>query len=167
MKKAIYFSKFLMIFPLSFLLTNCSNDDDDQVQLEIWEIEVNQLKVATEKYMDFNEAVDEGRIDVSGYVPNMGHHYLRPSLADGVFDLLNPEFILYLPDENGIMQMVAIEYGIVPENTENPGNPPEGFTGDDDVWSYNEMIGEWQLHVWTVLENPDGIFEPHNMAIGD
>ena len=57
--------------------------------------------------------------------------------------------------------------GCLPEDPNNPGNPPEGFTGDNDEWHFNEMLGQWQLHVWTVLENPDGIFAPHNSAIGD
>ena len=149
------------------LMFNCSDDDDNDVQLEQWELELEQAKMATTAYMDINVATTEGRIDVSGYVPNMGHHYLNPALADGTFELTKPEFILYAPDENGDMQMVAIEYGIVPDDPENPGNPPEGFTGDVDVWHYNEMIEMWTLHVWTVLENPDGLFAGFNPALGD
>ena len=148
------------------LIVSCS-DDNDEVQLEQWEIEIEQVKTVTSNYADINVAMDEGRIDVSGYVPNMGHHYLSPQLADGTFDLLQPEFILYAPDENGIMHMIAIEYGIVPDDPDNPGNPPEGFTGDEDVWYYNEHISMWTLHVWTILDNPDGIFASHNMAMGD
>ena len=148
------------------LLVSCTNDDDE-IKLELWEMEIEQVKAATINYVDINVAMNEGRIDVSGYVPNMGHHYLRPQLADGNFELLQPEFILYAPDENNIMQMVAIEYGIVPDDPNNPGNPPEGFTGSEDVWHFNEMIGMWTLHVWTILDNPEGIFAAHNMAMGD
>lgn len=158
--------QFLLITSL-LCLVNCSNDDDNNQQPETWEIEVQQAMSATNQYLNFEVAENEGRIDVSGYIPNMGHHYMNPALVDGIFDIENPEFILYLPDENNVMQMVAIEYGIVPEDPENPGNPPEGFTGDADVWHYNEQVGQWQLHVWTVLENPDGIFAAHNSAIGD
>lgn len=147
---------------------SCSNDDDtDAPQSEAWEAEVDQLKVMTSQYIDFEVANGEGRIDVSGYVPNMGHHYLNPSLADGIFELEKPEIILYVPDENNNMQMVAVEYSIIPDDPDNPGNPPEGFTGAQDVWHFNEMVGQWQLHVWTVLENPDGLFAPFNPAIGD
>ena len=149
------------------LTTSCSNDDDSAPQLTQWEKEVEQLKLATSDYLNFDVAESEGRIDVSGYVPNMGHHYLNPGLADGTFEVTKPEFILYVPDNNGMMQMVGVEYGIVPEDPENPGSPPEGFTGDEDIWHFNEMVGQWQLHVWTVLENPDGIFAAHNPAIGD
>lgn len=111
--------------------------------------------------------LSEGRIDVSGYVPNMGHHYLNPGLADSIFELEKPEIILYVPNTDGTMRMVVVEYAIIPEDPENPGTPPEGFTGDQDEWYFNENIGQWQLHVWTILENPDGIFAPFNPEIGD
>ena len=159
---------FFLTFTLGALSFSCSDDDDsNEPELEAWEIELEQVRAATIQYADFQVALDEGRIDVSGYVPNMGHHYLNPALIDGNFDLLNPEFILYIPDENGVMQMVAIEYGVLPDDPENAGNPPEGFTGNQDNWHFNEMIGEWQLHVWIALDNPDGIFAPLNLAIGD
>ena len=152
---------------LTLFLVCCSDDDNtNEPALEAWEVEVNQLRAITSQYMDFEVATDEGRIDVSGYVPNMGHHYLNPALADGTFELEKPEIILYVPDGNN-MQMVAVEYSIIPDDPNNPGNPPEGFTGDQDVWHYNEMVGQWQLHVWTILENPDGIFAAFNPAIGD
>ncbi|NAS11136.1 hypothetical protein GTQ38_03935 [Flavobacteriaceae bacterium R33] len=153
---------------LTVLIFGCESDDSDNNPVaEAWELEVEQLKSETLQFMDFSVAENEGRIDVSGYVPNMGHHYLNPALVDGTFELDKPEIILYVPDQNGGMQMVAVEYAIIPENPDNPGNPPEGFTGDQDVWHFNEMVGQWQLHVWTILENPDGIFAPFNPAIGD
>ena len=159
-------NKFLTLTLAVFTLFSCAKDDKTPV-LEDWEVEVNQAKEATEKYVNISVAIDEGLIDVSGYVPNMGHHYLNPAYSDEVFDLEKPEVILYLPDENGVMQMVAIEYSIIPEDPENPGNPPEGFTGDLDQWHFNEELGQWQLHVWTKLENPDGLFASFNPAIGD
>ncbi len=166
MKKHNY-SKAVMGLSLVLLTFSCGNDDDSVPELEAWMVEVEQLKAATSQYVDFEVANNEGRIDVSGYVPNMGHHYLNPALADGTLELDKPEIILYVPDENAVMQMVAVEYAVIPEDPDNPGNPPEGFTGDQDVWHFNEMVGQWQLHVWTILENPDGIFAPFNPAIGD
>jgi len=150
-----------------FALISCKKDAANKPDLEAWELEVNLVKEATEKYVDFNVADSEGWIDVSGYVPNMGHHFLNPAYSDGVFELEKPEVILYLPDDNGVMQMVAVEYSIIPEDPGNPGNPPEGFTGDLDEWHFNKQLKQWQLHVWTKLENPDGIFASFNLAIGD
>lgn len=156
-------SGFLLLCPLVFF----SCDKDEEPAREMWEIEVEQVEAATAAYLDFQAAVDDGLIDVSGYVPNMGHHYLNPSLVDGTFELEKPEIIFYVPDENGNMEMVAVEYAIAPADPDNPGTPPEGFSGEEDEWHFNEMVGQWQLHVWTILPNPDGIFAPFNPEIGD
>lgn len=157
--------KGLLLITLACVALNC--DKDDEPAREMWKIEVEQVTTATAPYLTFQSAVDDGLIDVSGYVPNMGHHYLNPGLVDGTFELEKPEIILYVPDDNGNMEMVAVEYAIVPDDPASPGNPPEGFTGDEDEWHFNEMVGQWQLHVWTILPNPDGIFAPFNPEIGD
>lgn len=155
-----------LILSLFIVVAMSCNKDDDEPRA-IWELEVEQVKDATSQFKDFQTATNAGLIDVSGYVPNMGHHYLNPALVDGTFELEKPEIILYVPDENGVMQMVAVEYAIVPTDPDNPGNPPQGFTGDQDHWHFNEMVGQWQLHVWTILPNPDGIFATFNPDIGD
>ena len=157
--KCIYFAL------LGVFIISCS--DDEEMQLDPWQIEVEQVKLATEQFVDFDVATQTGLIDVSGYVPNMGYHYLNPAHADGVFEFEKPEIILYVPNEQNVMEMVAVEYSIIPEDPENPGSPPEGFTGSEDLWHFNENVGQWQLHVWTKLGNPDGIFHPTNSAIGD
>ena len=127
---------------------------------------MNQVKAATAKYVDINVATTEGFFDVSGFVPNMGHHYLLPSRIDNSFEFDKPELVLYAPDTNGNMEFVAVEYAIPVEDINNPGNPPEGFTGDEDEWNLNTMLSQWQLHVWIGRENPDGIFAEHNTTIG-
>lgn len=164
------FNKWVFLCTILFALSGCSSDDDNPAdttpELKAWEIEVNELKAATSQFVDFAAATAEGRIDVSGFVPNMGHHFLNPALVDGTFEINKPEVILYVPDENDVMQMVAVEYSIIPDDPNNPGNPPEGFTGDEDVWNFNEMIGQWQLHVWIIIENPNGLFAPQNPVIG-
>ena len=161
MKNLSYLSG--LVFICSMVVFMSCNKDNNEPQ-EIWEMVVEQVKSATSQFVSFEEATNNGLIDVSGYVPNMGHHYLNPALVDGPFELEKPEIILYVPDDNGTMQMVAIEYSIAPTN---PGNPPEGFTGVQDEWHFNEMVGQWQLHVWTILDNPDGIFASFNSDIGD
>ena len=164
--KKISCLNFIILSVIVIAVASC-NKDDDQVQQEAWELEVEQVKLATAQFINFEEATNSGLIDVSGYVPNMGHHYLNPALVDGIFELEKPEIILYVPDQDSVMQMEAVEYSIIPQDPDNPGSPPEGFTGDQDQWHFNEMVGQWQLHVWTILENPDGIFAPFNPDIGD
>lgn len=152
----------LLLLPLVW---SCSNDDNEQT--ETWQLEVNQVTAATAKYSNIDVATAEGFFDASGFVPNMGHHYILPPRIDNTFVLEEPEIILYAPDENGVMQFVAVEYAVPIADLENPGTPPEGFTGDEDEWEINPNLSQWQLHVWIVKENPDGIFAPHNPAVGD
>lgn len=162
--KRMKHSRWITLMLATLFVAACNKEEAPR---PAWEAEVEQVKAATNRYLDYSVAEAEGLIDVSGYVPNMGHHYLNPALSDGVFELEKPEIILYLPDADGNMQMAGVEYSIVPADPNNPGSPPEGFTGDQDEWHFNELVGQWQLHVWTILDNPDGIFASHNPAIGD
>ena len=148
----------------TLLFLSCS--EDDQMPIPQWQLEVNELIEATVKYSDINVATNEGFFDVSGFVPNMGHHYLLPPRVDNTFELLSPEILLYAPDANGKMEFVAVEYVAPVADIDNPGTPPEGFTGDEDHWHLNTNLKQWQLHVWIGKENPDGIFAEFNPAVG-
>lgn len=126
-----------------------------------------QLKAATAKYADMKVAEAEGFFDASGFVPNMGHHFILPPRIDNTFELERPEILLYAPNAAGDMEFLGVEYAVPIENLDNPGAPPEGFTDGLDVWEINPNLSQWQLHVWIVKENPDGIFTAHNPSIGD
>ncbi|NHF58369.1 hypothetical protein FK220_003395 [Flavobacteriaceae bacterium TP-CH-4] len=131
-----------------------------------------QLETVTEvalPYQDFSKAEEDGyavlsEFNPSPYVPYMGYHYTNGNLLDGVFELEKPEILLYVPDEAGNLELVGVEYA-VPEAL-SP-NPPEGFIGDADEWELNPNVagGAWTLHVWVVLENPDGVFAPMNSMV--
>lgn len=154
----------LFVALLAITYQGCT-EEEDALDLAIWEQEVEQVKEATMQYMDFGKAEAEGFVDVSGFVPQMGHHYMLMSRVDDKLDLEKPEILLYAPDADGNMEFLGVEYSILVDDPENPGTPPEGFTGDQDQWHFREDLAQWQLHVWTVKENPDGIFAPHNPVL--
>ena len=165
MKRAIKFlCKLLLLIPLSFLFIAC---DEDENEMEAWEVEINQVKAATAKYADVNVAEAEGFFDASGFVPNMGHHFILPPRIDDTFELEKPEILLYAPNASGEMEFLGVEYAVPIENLDNPGSPPEGFTGGLDEWEINPNLSQWQLHVWILKENPEGIFKAHNHAVGN
>jgi len=167
MKTRMHFlRKLVWALPILGIAVACSNDDEE-VAMVAWEMEVDQVRASTAKYADITVATDEGFFDASGFVPNMGHHYVLPPRMDGTFELEKPEIILYAPDNNGDMEFVAVEYAVPIEDLDNPGLPPEGFTGNQDEWEINPHLSQWQLHVWLVKENPDGIFAPTNPEIGN
>ncbi|WP_445383361.1 hypothetical protein [Robiginitalea sp. IMCC43444] len=159
-----FYWKWGVLTSLILLFTGCSDDDPE---LASWELEVAELKSAVSRYSDIEAATSEGFFDASGFVPNMGHHYILPPRIDNIFSLKEPEILLYAPDANGNMEFVAVEYAVPVEDIDNPGVPPEGFSGDEDVWELNTNLKQWQLHVWIMKENPEGIFVAHNPAIGD
>ncbi|WP_152973932.1 hypothetical protein [Zhouia amylolytica] len=128
-----------------------------------WEAQVQLLTNKTRSFYNFKVAKARGwNVDASGYVPQMGHHFVNEALMDDVFEMLKPEALLYAPDEDGNWEFLAVEYLVFPTNPEDPGTPPEGFLGDEDVWFFNTDVGAWTLHVWVRMENPDGVFAASN-----
>lgn len=126
--------------------------------------ELAQVRNATAKYHDLDQAEADGYISIDFCEPNEGCHWLNPSLVDGNFDLEHPEILLYAPDENGGLHLVAVEY-VVPLSA-FPGAPPEGFTGDADTWREDtEGAGLWELTCWIWQNNPDGLFSQHNVRL--
>jgi hypothetical protein len=88
----------------------------------------------------------------------MGHHWVNQSLVDPVFDPLNPEVVLYAPDKNGNMKLVAVEYIVI-----NTGQTAPTFDGQAfDVGGTPIPAAHWSLHVWLGKPNPSGLFAPFN-----
>ena len=118
--------------------------------------ELAQVRRATAKYLDISEAIADGYVDIDVFVPGQGFHYLRPVFLDGTFVMDKPEILVYAVDSaKNRLRLVSVEYA-VPTNL--AAAPPEGFTGNADVWDLNEDFGLWTLHCWLWLENPNGMF---------
>ena len=91
----------------------------------------------------------------------MGHHWVNQGLVDPIFDALNPETMLYAPDKNGKMKLVAVEYIVI-----NTGQPAPTFGGQAfDVGGAPIPPAHWTLHVWLGEPNPSGLFAPFNPNI--
>lgn len=45
--------------------------------------ELKQVRAATEKYRNIENAFKDGYADISVVVPNMGHHYMKSDIVDG------------------------------------------------------------------------------------
>jgi hypothetical protein len=129
--------------------------------LTLWEL--LQARLATAKYRNINKAIQDGYVDISVVVPNMGHHYRKLSLVDGTFEVRKPEILVYHKHEDGEFELVAVEYAIPIEDS--PNAAPQGFTGSADVWDRNTGFDLWLLHAWVWHYNPDGVFNPTNPLI--
>lgn len=102
----------------------------------------------------------------------MGIHAVNPALlADPAIDPLRPEMLLYVPKNNGKLQLVGVEYmrraadQAPPIDTSDrptlfgqafQGPMPEHAPGQG--WHYD-------LHVWVFAEHPNGLFAMFNSAL--
>lgn len=138
--------------------------------------DLKAARAATAKY----NAVAKARMD--GYVPaspcasspdgTMGIHYVNPRLAsDGALDPERPEALLYVPDEDGKLELVGVEYFLVAADQEPPiadDDAPRlfGRRFDGPMQGHSpDMPYHYDLHVWLWADNPSGTFAPWNPAL--
>ena len=126
--------------------------------------EIARLRNLTAPFHDFETAANAGwgtRLTPCFSHPDlggMGYHYGNPALIDGRVDVLEPELLLYEPQKNGRLRLVAVEY-IVPFTAWTAAEPPQ-LLGRS--FHRNEAFGLWVLHVWHFRHNPSGIFADWN-----
>jgi len=125
-----------------------------------WELQ--QARAATARYRNIDNAIRDGYADINVVVPEMGFHLMKAANVDATFDIRNPELLVYNRDEDGTIELVAVEYA-VPLNLS--ANAPAGFSGDLDVWDHNTGFGLWLLHAWVWHYNPSGVFNPLNPLV--
>lgn len=126
-------------------------------------VQVELVRHATARFLDEQQAIDEGYVDISVFYPNMGHHYLKPELLDDKFSLEKPELLVYADDPcSGGRRLVAIEYAAPLALLKDA---PAGFVGTDDVWTVNQQFQLWTLHAWLFEYNPAGVFASHNVRV--
>jgi hypothetical protein len=127
--------------------------------------ELQQVRAATAKFQNIDNAFGDNYVDIGLVLPNMGYHILKAELVSPVFDFRKPPILVYNKKANNKFELVAVEYAI-PIDPQSPHTPPEGFTGDADVWDFNTLnTGWWTLHAWVWTNNPDGVFKPMNPLV--
>src|SRR5262245_45224093 len=126
--------------------------------------ELAQARRATARYHTVEEAEADGYVSINFCEPGEGCHWLKPSLVDAIFEVDHPEILLYAPDDNGRLRLVAVEY--IAPIAFLPSGPPDGFSGNEDLWREDtEGAGLWESTVWLWLNNPNGMFEQHNPRV--
>jgi hypothetical protein len=126
--------------------------------------EIARLRQLTAPFHQFETAAAAGwGAQITGCFSDptlggMGYHYGNAALIDGTVDALAPELLLYEPQKNGRLRLVAVEY-IVPFTAWTAADPPRLF---DQSFHRNEAFGLWVLHVWHYRHNPSGMFADWN-----
>ena len=161
-----------------------------------------EMRAATAKYLDINVALAQGYIrdpanmcetaDMMGKpaeLGGMGIHYVRPDLlgitappnprveGSGTHtDFSNPAVLIYEPQADGSLELVAIENLVFEKAWAAAGHTePPSFHGktwdtmrDDPATALDEAHGfapHHDRHVWLYRENPNGIFAPFNPRV--
>lgn len=161
-----------------------------------------EVRAATEKYQDVNVALAEGYIrdpadmcetaDMMGRPASqgaMGVHYFRPDMlgitappnprvnGNGTHtDFRAPAILIYEPQADGSLQLVAVENLVFQASWAAAGHSsPPTFHGvpydnmqDDPATAPDEAHNfepHFDRHVWIYRENPAGVFYPLNPAV--
>jgi hypothetical protein len=91
----------------------------------------------------------------------MGYHYGNPALIDNKVAVHEPELLLYEPQKNGQLRLVAVEY-IVPRPLWEGEDPPQLY---GQTFGENEDFDLYTLHVWIWQHNESGTFADWNPGI--
>ncbi|MFL5494287.1 MAG: hypothetical protein ACJ8DC_07895 [Gemmatimonadales bacterium] len=138
--------------------------------------QIAQLRRLVAPFHDFQTASDAGWSApitpclVAGDLPStpgsgaMGFHFgnLGYIQDGGVVDLLQPELLLYEPEQNGKLRFVGVEY-IVPF-TDHPATAPAPTLLGHEFAQVPEF-GVWGLHIYVGRHNPSGTFAPWNPKV--
>jgi len=161
-----------------------------------------QVRAATERFQDINVALAEGyirdpanmcetaeMIGRDAALGAMGVHYFRPDLlgitappnprvngTSTYTDFSLPAILIYEPQADGSMQLVAVENLVFKAAWAAAGNSePPTFHGvayddmqDDPATTIDEAHNfepHFDRHVWIYRDNPNGVFAPLNPAV--
>jgi hypothetical protein len=161
-----------------------------------------EVRSATERFRDVNVALADGYIrdpfnicetaDMMGKPASlgaMGVHYFRPDLlgitkppsprVDGVgtyTDFRKPAILIYEPQADGSMALVAVENLVFARAWQESGqSSPPTFHGvaydtmiDDPATPIDEahmFAPHFDRHVWIYRDNPNGVFAPFNPTV--
>ena len=158
---------------------------------------LGEVKSAAERYRDVNAAIADGyttdnkcvTAQMLGFPAEqgaMGLHYVRRDLlglpdspkgrvaGTGTYtDFCKPAMLVYEPQDDGSLELVAVENLVFKKAWEAKGNAnPPSFRGtpylllaDNPATGLDEAHGyepHYELHAWVFRDNPLGTFAPFN-----
>lgn len=148
---------------------NASGGGFAKAEDAIVNFELAALRQATAHLLRFENAAPSGwDVQLTGClelpgVGGMGNHYGNMDfLLDGEANLLEPDVLVYEPQINGRLRLVAVEYIAPVDPAAEPGTPPQLFGRDLD---WDEGLHAWVMHAWVWKHNPDGIFAHWNPKV--
>jgi hypothetical protein len=156
---------------------------------------LDEVRAATSRYQDVEVALAEGYVrdpmdvcETSYYLGSMtddgtmGIHFFRPDLlgvgedetrhdVEGTHaDFLRPAMLVYEPQPDSILELVAVANMIDARAWSDAGHREPPMFGDVpfDFHPANGGAGfaaYYDLHVWLYRDNPSGMFAPYNPRV--
>lgn len=165
-------------------------DDDDDVTAPEGPPSLQQITDATEAFQDPQAARDAGYVSTEECVAHptegaMGVHFANPQLlgltdpvngrvhgTDPEIDFLEPEILVYEPQSDGSLELVALEFLVFADawDANNEGAPSYEdhefhYMEDDPSTEADEAHGftpHYDRHMWLFKNNPSGTFADWN-----
>jgi hypothetical protein len=171
----------------------------DSAEVQTREPTLAEVRAATERFRDVSVALAEGYVRDPGNMcdeapmmgkpaalGNMGIHYFRPDLlgitgppnprvsGTGTHtDFKRPAILIYEPQQNGKLALVAVENLVFIDAWEKAGRKEiPSFQGvpydrmqDDPATTVDEahlFAPHYDRHVWLYRENPNGVYAQFN-----
>ena len=143
--------------------------------------DIARAQLATARFHHLNAAIDAGYglltdkdgitcIDNPG-VGGMGIHYVNgPLVDDPAVRVTTAEALVYEPQPNGKLRLVALEYVVLQSAWEAAGNTgkPRLFGEDFELVPAGNRYGLppfYELHAWVWKHNPRGLFDDWNPRV--
>jgi len=140
--------------------------------------ELREVRAAVARYHSAEQAeragyvFDAGEPCVSAPPGTMGIHVVNPALmADPAVHALQPEILLYVPHDNGKLELVGVEYFRRAADQTPPIDASDkpslfGVPFDGPMPEHAPGMGwHYDLHVWVAEKNPSGVFAMFNPTI--
>ena len=128
--------------------------------------ELALLRQVTAPFQQFDKATAAGwKAQITGCMTDadgaggMGFHYGNKDLINATVSVDKPELLLYEPEKNGRLRLVAVEY-IIPYSFH--GREEAAPVLFDQEFKRNDTFELWGLHAWVWKENPSGMFASWN-----
>jgi hypothetical protein len=132
------------------------------------------IREATASYHRVDAALADGYVQGSPCeaIPEggIGVHYRKSSLFDVVVDPAQPELLVYEPQQNGDLRLVAVAFVVpaAPWDATHSGPPLLGDQTFEDKrvpdWS-SPPFPTYELHVWVWQHNPGGVYATINPTV--
>lgn len=195
-----------VLITVLLLASRVAGGDEEREALttgpESGEPDLDAVREATEQFRDVDVALAAGYVrdpfdlcdtaKMMGQPPElgaMGVHYVRPDLlglagppdprVNGTgthTDFLEPAILIYEPQADGSLKLVAVENLVFADAWTAAGHEdPPSFHGVPYDYMENHPSTEkdeahmfephWDRHVWLYRENPNGVFAPFNPEV--